>query len=449
MAANKAFSRREFLKMASAAAAGTVLAACGAPKGAAPSGDGPVVLEYWFCWSGRYQEIQRDNVLDLFDKEFEGEIQVHDLPVPSNIRQKLVTAVAAGESPDAAACFGDLVSLAAQGAFLNIDSYVEASDVIELDEVYEARLGACKWLGRLYGFPYNCSAEVLLFNVGIFEEAGIDYEKPFETWAEFTEVSKQLVKFADGGELERAAYTNWYPRHSALWFWINGGDAYDPEKDEITIDRPENVEGLQTVIDYAWNVYGDVAKADDFVSGAGDAQEGPFCVGLMAVDYVGDWMPSTYGEWCPDIKIWPYLFPKGPNGDKMVASNAGDFVGVLKGAPHPDEAYIFAEWMLMKGNIGWTKAGVDTNCLKKDAGVLRDDWVEIFGTEEKAIEVSKWWALQMENSRAVENFPAYGFMNDELRRVFDLAVHQQMTAAEALAEAQANTDAEMDKYRVP
>ena len=448
MASGKAFSRREFLKMASATAAGAVLAAC-APKGAAPSGDGPVVLDYWFCWSGRYADIQRENVLDMFDKEFEGKIQINDLPVPSNIRQKMVTAVAAGESPDAAACFGDLVSLAAQGAFLNIDSYVEASDVIELDQVYAPRLGACRWNGSLYGFPYNCSAELLLFNVGIFEEAGIDYKSPFETWAEFTEVSKQLVAFSDSGDLERAAYVTWYPRHPALWFWCNGGDAYDPEADKITIDMPENVEGLQTVIDYAWNVYGDIAKADDFASGAGSAQEGPFCVGTMAVDYVGDWMPSTYHEWCPDIKIWPSLFPKGPSGDGMVASNAGDFVGVLRGSKHPDEAYTFAEWMLMKGNLGWTMAGVDTNCLKKDAGVLRPDWVDIFGDEDTAKEVSKWWALQMEESRAVENFPAYGFMVDELRRVFDLAFHQMTTAAEALAEAQVNVEAEMDKYQVP
>jgi hypothetical protein len=48
----------------------------------------------------------------------------------------------------------------------------------------------------------------------------------------------------------------------------------------------------------------------------------------------------------------------------------------------------------------------------------------------------------------MENFPAYGFMNDELNRVFDLAIHNQITAQEALTEAQTNVDAEMDKYRI-
>jgi len=58
------------------------------------------------------------------------------------------------------------------------------------------------------------------------------------------------------------------------------------------------------------------------------------------------------------------------------------------------------------------------------------------------------WAEAAALSRPVENFPAYGFMNDELLRVFDLAVHKQITAQEALAEAQANVEAEMDKYRI-
>lgn len=446
------YSRRDFLKLASVTAVGAALAACAptAPEATtAPPAEqtGPVTLDYWCCWPGMYQEIQREHVLDAFEEEFEGQIVINDLPVPSNIDQKLITSVAAGEPPDAAACFGALISLAAQGAFMSIDEYVAASDVIELDAIYQSRLDACYWNNEQYGFPYNCSAEILLVNVDLFEEAGIDWENPYETWDEFTEVSKKLVKFDDAGDLQVAAFVDWFPRHSALWFWSNGGDAYDPDTQTITIDRPENVEGLQQVIDYALEVYGDPQKADDFVAGAGSDAEGPFCVGTQAMAYSGDWMPSVYHEWCPNVRIWPAFFPKGPKGDSMVVCGAGDFIGILRGAEHPDQAYTFIEWMVMKGNLKWTEAGIDTNCLARDAGVVRSDWPDIFG--DRAAEVSKMWAESAELSKVVENFPAYAFMNDELHRVFDLAIHGQMTAEEALAEAQANVDLEMDKYRVP
>ncbi|MCL6430866.1 MAG: hypothetical protein K6V36_08390 [Anaerolineae bacterium] len=45
----------------------------------------------------------------------------------------------------------------------------------------------------------------------------------------------------------------------------------------------------------------------------------------------------------------------------------------------------------------------------------------------------------------MENFPAYSFMNAELQRVFDLAFHKQMTAKEALDEAQATVAEEIAK----
>ena len=233
------------------------------------------------------------------------------------------------------------------------------------------------------------------------------------------------------------------------WFWINGGDGYDVANDKITIDQEVNVEGLQTVIDYAWNVYGDIAKADDFPAGGGSEAESPFCIDALAIDYNGDWGPSTYYAYCPGIKMWPQLFPKGPQGKELVAIGAGDFICVLRGAPNADQAYKFAEWMVMKGNLMWTEAGVDTDCVKKDAGVLRGDWVDIFGDEATAREVSKMWAEWGDKSKAVENFPAFGFMVSELHRLFDLAFHKQITAGEALAEAQTTVDAEMDKYRIP
>ena len=453
MTAKQNLNRRDFLKLASLATAGAMLAACGpapateAPKKEeAPQPTGPVTLEYWFCWSGIYQEKQRA-ILDAFEKEVEGKIKLHDLTVASNIRDKLLTAVAAGVSPDCTACFGDLVSLAAKGAFMAIDEYVAGSKVIELDAIYQARLKASTWRNKIFGFPYNCSAEILLFNTQIFEEAGLDPTKQPETWAEFTDISKKLVKFDDQGNLQRAAYTNWYPRHPATWFWINGSDAYDAQADKITINQPQNVEGLQTVINYGWDVYGDVAKADDFMVGAGSGAESPFCTGGQAVVYAGDWDPSTYHEWCPGVKMWPALFPKAAKGKELVAVGAGDFIGILRGAKHPAEAYQFIEWMVMKGNKMWTESGVDTNCLKRDAGIVRSDWPEIFG--DKAAELSKWWALAAEHSRPVENFPAYGFMVNELNRVFDLAIHKKMTAEEALAEAQKNVEAEQDKYIVP
>ena len=52
-----------------------------------------MTLEYWFCWSGIYQEKQR-KILDAFEKEATN-IKINDVTVPANIRDKMLTAVAA------------------------------------------------------------------------------------------------------------------------------------------------------------------------------------------------------------------------------------------------------------------------------------------------------------------------------------------------------------------
>ena len=458
MSQSFAFNRRVFLKRSLTVLGAAVVAGCtpaapgapqatqapvGEPTAAQPAAEGAVTLDYWFCWPGRYQEIQRKNVLDEFEKAVKGAIKINDLSVADAIGQKLLTAVAAGTPPDVANCFGAVIPLGVKGAFIPLNEYVAASKTVDLKAIYPAALAACVWQGKQYGFPYNCSSEMMIFNRDLFSAAGLDAEKGPETWAEFTDMSKKLVKFDGSGALEVAAFTAWTTRHNSAWFWCNGGESFNAETGELTIDTDRNVEGLQMVIDYAWNVYGDIAKADDFVAGAGSAAEGPFCIGAQAVTYGGDWDPSTYHEWCPDVKIWPAQFPKGPQGTEKVAAYAGDYIAVCKGAKHPAEAYQFAEWMCMTGNLMWTKAGVDTNCIAGDAGVVRSDWPDIFG--DRAAEIAKWWALSAAKAKPVENFPAYSYMNDELARVFDLAFHKQMTAKEALAEAQKNVAEEMAK----
>jgi ABC-type glycerol-3-phosphate transport system substrate-binding protein len=142
-------------------AAGTALAACARcsarPKRRRRSTGaetGPVTLEYWFCWPGIYQEKQRA-ILDAFEQEMNDQIKINDLTIASNIRDKMLTSVAAGEAPDAAACFGDLNSLAAKGAFMPIDEYVKASTIMKLDALYQPRVEATFWRNAQYGFPYN------------------------------------------------------------------------------------------------------------------------------------------------------------------------------------------------------------------------------------------------------------------------------------------------------
>ena len=163
------------------------------------------------------------------------------------------------------------------------------------------------------------------------------------------------------------------------------------------------------------------------------------------MDYAGIWMPHTYYDWCPQIKVWPAAFPRGPQGKNTFSFPVNDGFAVVSGSEHPAEAYEFVEWMSFEGNYLWAMAGVATDCVVAHSAGVPADWPEIFGDEAAA--VAKWWAEQASYHKATRNFPEYAYMHDELSRVLDLAIHKTMTAQEALDEVQVNVQREIDKRK--
>jgi len=470
MARMDELTRRGFLRASAVSLAAGAIAACGAtpqatsapaatsaptPEAAgptvAPAGDSgeAVTLKYWVCWPGEYAEHERKNILDLFEQEMGGKIKIDHLAVPSDIGQKLLTAVAAGEPPDVATCFGALIPLAAKGAFMVLDDYLAGPTIVKLDDLYPAALAATEWKGKRYGLPYNCSCEVILINKTMVEEAGIEVagsdnpdEWGPETWDDFTQMSKELVKFDDAGNIIVAAYTQWYVRHNTEWFCCNGATPYDAASNTLKLTTPECAEGWQMVANYAWEVYGDVSEADAFLEGQGSAQDSPFCTGQQVMLYAGSATPPTILGWCPDVKMWPWAFPHGPNGTKKVAMGGGDYTGILTGSKHPDESFKFIEWMVMKGNLLWK---YDPPCCMSQAGQVKPEWNQAFG-EEWGQKIALWWEQSLQKACFVENFPSYSYMNDELMRVFELVLHKQTSVEDGLKEVQANVEADMANY---
>ncbi len=378
-----------------------------------------------------------------------GAIKIDHLGVPSDVTQKLLTAVAAGDPPDVATCFGALIPLAAKGAFVPIDEYVTASTTIRLDDLYPSPLAATKWKGKQYGFPYNCSCEMLLVNRGLMEEAGIEVAEGDapdgwgpSTWDEFTEISKRLVKFDDSGFIQVAAYVNWYVRHNTMWFWANGATPYDPATNTLSLTTDQCAEGWQMVANYAWELYGDVSKADAFLEGQGTGADSPFCTVQQAAMYAGSAQPPRIVDWCPDVQPWPWKFPAGPQGTHKITMGGGDYTGILTGSKHPFESYQFMEWMVMEGNELWK---YDPPCCMSQAGAVKPEWETAFGAEYGQT-IATWWEQGLKDAGPVEDFPSYSLMNDELRRVFELVLHKQVTVEEGLAEVQANVQADMEKY---
>jgi len=453
-------SRRDVLRLGGLAAGSAVLAACGGtaapatPAGAGTpgaAGSGPTTITYWHLWSGRYAEIQQ-KLVDAFMAS-QDKIKVEVLPVPSNIREKILTSVAAGQPPDVATN-GDCQTMATAGALTDITPLVEKRGT-DLTAIYPILLEGTKWNAKQWGFPANAGVEAYYYNKAKLADAGIDtgagpmdWAGP-ETWADFLETNRKLTKLDDSGNIVQTGAIPWDVRGLDVWFWTNGGKAFDSASGAVTINTPDNVEAFQYLVDYCNELYGSVDRANEFASAAGSAADGPFCTGIQAIAYGGNWDISTYHDWCPDVQLGFFLFPKGPKGDKRYAYGASDWIYMPRGAKHPEEAYTYIEWYVMKGATLWNKSGVDLTPIIKDKDLIPDGHAAIFGSEDMAKQVNNWWLTGLSNSKGTFNFPAYGFMMNELVRVRDLALAGDITSQQALEEAQASVERELEKTKLP
>lgn len=158
--------------------------------------------------------------------------------------------IAAGNQPDLViTSFGpQLGTLAAQNALVPIDTLEGGKDLLE--RVVPRALQ--KLYGRNYYVPVGADVTLMIYNRALFEEAGLDPQKPPRTWAEFLraiEAIHALPPRPDGSKVYGTVFWN-----DALqwggWYWnmlqpiylnANQGKCQlmNALGTDVIIDRPE------------------------------------------------------------------------------------------------------------------------------------------------------------------------------------------------------------------
>ncbi|MGQ9630177.1 MAG: extracellular solute-binding protein [bacterium] len=89
--------------------------------------------------------------------------------------------------------------------------------------------------GKVYGLPFGGDIYQLTYNKDMFREAGLDPNRPPETWDEFRSYAKKLTKSDPDGKITRVGYAIRYMGHphgivhKHLWaVWSSGAELIDP-----------------------------------------------------------------------------------------------------------------------------------------------------------------------------------------------------------------------------
>jgi ABC-type glycerol-3-phosphate transport system substrate-binding protein len=283
----------------------------------------------------------------------------------SSIEQKLLIACAGGNPPDLAGVYSYMMAAYAdKGALLDLSERARRSG-IERSQ-YVARyydLGMHR--GKLWGLPTTPGAVGLLWNKRLFNEVGLDPEKPPETLEELDSMAEKLTQWevtlpsgekeirsgylpdvpAGSKRLLRAGFLpsepSWWPY---AWGFSCGGKLIDG--DEITAASPENVQGYTWFASYSRKLGVDAVQR--FRSGFGSfaSAQNPFLSGKLAMEMQGVWMYNFIKKFA-DGMLWgaaPFPAPAAHPERRGAAIADTDALVIPTGSEHPDEAWEFIRY---------------------------------------------------------------------------------------------------------
>ncbi|MBE7719222.1 extracellular solute-binding protein [Lacrimispora indolis] len=275
---------------------------------------------------------------------------------------KLQTAVAAGKGPDIGISHASsLPQLVEDGVVQPITSYLDELG-IDLSQHYsKASIDAVTFDGEVYAIPLDTHAEIMYFNKGILEQAGVtlnaegavDIKNVDEFYAVCDKIKAVIPE--DGSTI---AITNNGDDPYRLWwatyFQMGGTPIVSEDGKEVTLDKEKAV------------------KAAEFVKGLYDKgyiKEGIddhqkfFQSGKAGICIGGTWAVGAF-EQTDNLSFVPMAFPKLFDTDNCWA-DSHTFILPTKKARNEADSKAAVEFMAaasMKGGVTWASSGQIPAC---------------------------------------------------------------------------------------
>ena len=161
----------------------------------------------------------------------------------------------------------------------------------------------------------------------------------------------------------------------------------------------------------------------------------------------GSWlMGDLYNDPKPvfdryDIAGLPY----GPSGTASVSGFWPNWMVLPEGSQNPEAGFKYLEYMSVEGVAEWFKVipDIPTNANAKQ--VVPDIVVQTQG-EAFAIDITAFWTEQAKIVTPMWDSPVEAFGQDQLARAMEKIYTKTATPAEALAEAQTSSQAELERF---
>ncbi len=292
--------------------------------------------------------------------------------------------------------------------------------------------------GEPYGVPFETDVRVLIWNKQAFADAGLDPERPPQTWDELLEYADALDIQNEDGSYARIGF---YPLFKAgVDFWARTNEWQQVVDGTPNFNDPAYVETLEWVQEWTER-YGGWQEVQNFRASYGAAPNDLFMSGAvpMVVDVAG--YLSQLNFYRPRATLSDGSTPRMEWGvshipyNKVKANWSGGFaLSIPYGAPDQDAAWEFIK--CMTGPLGQASWSRDTLAIPTNQGAATAP----------ELMADPHWATIMEvmaDSQGSVYVPSYPNFNQSINTRLELVWTGELTAQEAVEEAQAEVEATM------
>jgi len=125
-----------------------------------------------------------------------------------------------------------------------------------LDQFLPAAISSASVDGKLYAMPFQAESLAMIYRKDLYRQAGLDPDKPPQTWDEMIKVSQALTKVSGGKAQFGYGIAGGGPEgegntlyRSLPYLWMAGGGILSDDGKTVIVNSPDSVRGISFYTD--------------------------------------------------------------------------------------------------------------------------------------------------------------------------------------------------------
>ena len=321
--------------------AAMLLAFC--PVAKADEQDGKVVIDFWSFWGSATRRPIVEKIVSDFNKS-QSKIFVKYTYLPwGDIWTKNLASIAAGHPADVV--INDIANVpyrAINKQNTNLAQFVTP----EIQKSFFPELWkTVLYKGAPYAIPFNTDTRVLFYNKKAFKEAGLDPNKPPQTWDELWAYAEKLDK-KSGNKYSRIGFYPLWNLGAEIWMFNadKGMGWFDyANGEDVKINTPAKVKALKWI--QKWNEKYTLNTINMFKAEFGSQQAHPFLSGKVAMFCDVASFYTQIRDYGKNMEFGVAQLPEMVPGNGHWSWGAGFVAEIPNGSKHPKEAFEFIKYL--------------------------------------------------------------------------------------------------------